>query len=117
MRIFMSNTHEKTQLTSWKSPSDPSVEIYSVGNYPPNLPQIKAWNGSNPYWRSGLWNGQKFIGIPKKDSSYWRSGLWNGQKFIGIPKKDSSYSNGFDLIKQDDGSTYLMILVSEFLKN
>ncbi|KAK3032620.1 hypothetical protein RJ639_036580, partial [Escallonia herrerae] len=86
MRIFMSNTHEKTQLTSWKSPSDPSVGIYSVGNNPPNLPQLKAWNGSNPYWRSGL---------------------WNGQKFIGIPKKDSSYSNGFDLIKQDDGSTYL----------
>ncbi|KAK3042838.1 hypothetical protein RJ639_001111 [Escallonia herrerae] len=93
MRIFMSNTHEKTQLTSWKSPSDPSVGIYSVGNNPPNLPQIKAWNGINPYWRSGL---------------------WNGQKFIGIPKKDSSYSNGFDLIiKQDDGSTYLMILFDE----
>ncbi|KAK3032627.1 hypothetical protein RJ639_036587, partial [Escallonia herrerae] len=86
MRISVSNAHEKSLLTSWRSPSDPSIGIYSVGLNTPNLPQIVVWNGSNPYWRSGP---------------------WNGQIFIGIPNMDSVYGNGFDLTSLDDGSAYL----------
>ncbi|KAK3014361.1 hypothetical protein RJ639_009083 [Escallonia herrerae] len=86
MRLAVSNTQEKSLVTSWKSPSNPSVGFYSFGINPPNMPQFVAWNGSNPYWRSGL---------------------WNGQIFIGVPNMNSVYSAGFDLIKEDDGSTYL----------
>ncbi|KAK3032619.1 hypothetical protein RJ639_036579 [Escallonia herrerae] len=86
MRFAVSNTHEKSLLTSWKSPSDPSVGIYSVGINPPNLPQFVAWNGSNPYWRSGP---------------------WNGQIFIGVPDMNSVYNIGFDLTKENDESAYL----------
>ncbi|KAM7530730.1 hypothetical protein LguiB_034140 [Lonicera macranthoides] len=28
------------------------------------------WNGSKPYWRSGPWNGQTFLGVPNMDPIY-----------------------------------------------
>ncbi|KAK2987271.1 hypothetical protein RJ640_017574 [Escallonia rubra] len=86
MRIAVSNTHATSLITSWKSPSDPSVGIYSGGINPPNIPQLVVWNGSNPHWRSGPWNRQKFIGIHNMHSVY------------GI---------GVDLVRGDDGSAYL----------
>ncbi|KAA8519917.1 hypothetical protein F0562_014173 [Nyssa sinensis] len=71
MRISKNvNTGEKIRMTSWKSPSDPSVGSFSAGIGDLNLPEIFIWNGSNPYWRSGPWNGQKFIGIPGMNSIY-----------------------------------------------
>ncbi|XP_059660386.1 G-type lectin S-receptor-like serine/threonine-protein kinase At1g11330 [Cornus florida] len=54
-------TDKKTQL---KSPSDPSTGKFTSGINPLNIPEIYIWNGSHPYWRSGPWNGQSFIGIP-----------------------------------------------------
>eukprot|EP00261_Vitis_vinifera_P032690 XP_019073933.1 PREDICTED: G-type lectin S-receptor-like serine/threonine-protein kinase At1g11300 [Vitis vinifera] len=68
------NTGEKVVLTSWKSPSDPSIGSFSLGMNPLNIPQIFIWNGSHPYWRSGPWSSQIFIGIPDMDSVY-RSGF------------------------------------------
>ncbi|CBI41079.3 unnamed protein product, partial [Vitis vinifera] len=64
------NTHtgEKVVLTSWKSPSDPSIGSFSAGINPLNIPQVFVWNGSHPYWRSGPWNGQIFIGVPEMNS-------------------------------------------------
>ncbi|XP_018840678.2 G-type lectin S-receptor-like serine/threonine-protein kinase At1g11330 [Juglans regia] len=59
------------QLTSWKSYSDPGVGTFSLRiSVFYNLPEIYIWNGSSPYWRSGPWNGQLFIGIPKMPSRY-----------------------------------------------
>ncbi|CAK9176768.1 unnamed protein product [Ilex paraguariensis] len=55
-------TCERTLLTSWKSPSDPSIGTFSSGVDPLNIP--------HPYWRSGPWNGQVFIGIPTMHKSY-----------------------------------------------
>ncbi|KAA8519920.1 hypothetical protein F0562_014170 [Nyssa sinensis] len=66
------NTGERIRLTSWKSPSDPSIGSFSAGLTDINLPEFFIWNGSLPYWRSGPWNGQKFIGIPGMDSIYAR---------------------------------------------
>ncbi|CAK9138696.1 unnamed protein product [Ilex paraguariensis] len=63
-------TQESTLLTSWKSPLNPSVGTFSVGVEPLNIPQLFVRNGSHPYWRSGPWNGQIFIGVPSMDSSY-----------------------------------------------
>ncbi|KAK2967409.1 hypothetical protein RJ640_022341, partial [Escallonia rubra] len=59
---------EKALITSWRSPSDPSIGSYSLGLVPQYIPQLFLWNGTRPYWRSGPWNGQIFIGIPKMDS-------------------------------------------------
>ena len=83
---------EKVVLTSWKSPSDPSIGSFSLGMNPLNIPQAFVWNGSHPYWRSGPWNGQIFI----------------GQIYIGVPKMNSVFLNGFGFQVVDDkaGTVY-----------
>ncbi|XP_059660362.1 G-type lectin S-receptor-like serine/threonine-protein kinase At1g11330 [Cornus florida] len=65
-------TDEKIRLTAWKSPSDPSSGRFTFGINPLNIPEIYVWNGSHPYWRSGPWSGQIFIGIPQMVSVYNR---------------------------------------------
>ncbi|CAK9176765.1 unnamed protein product [Ilex paraguariensis] len=61
---------ERTLLTSWKSPSDPFIRSFSARIDPLSIPQFVVWNGSHPYWRSGPWNGQVFIGIPTMHKLY-----------------------------------------------
>ncbi|GKV50499.1 hypothetical protein SLEP1_g57202 [Rubroshorea leprosula] len=56
-------TGKKIQGTSWKSPTDPSVGNFSVGIEPSGVPQTFVWKNSQPYWRSGQWNGEVFVGI------------------------------------------------------
>ncbi|KAB1223052.1 hypothetical protein CJ030_MR2G022345 [Morella rubra] len=63
-------TGNKVQLTSWKNPSDPSTGTFSTGIDFHSLPEIFIWNASSPYWRSGPWNGQIFIGIRNMNSVY-----------------------------------------------
>ena len=55
---------QRVQLTSWKSPSDPSIGSFSGGNNLLNnkIPEGFVWNKGRPYWRTGPWNGQIFIG-------------------------------------------------------
>jgi hypothetical protein len=68
-------TGKKVQLTSWKSPSDPSIGKFSAGlEVRNNLPEFFIWNGNRLIWRSGPWNGQVFIGVPNMHSTY-RDGL------------------------------------------
>ena len=78
-------TGEKVVLKSWKSPSDPSTGSFSAGVNPLNIPQIFIWNGSHPYWRSGP---------------------WNGQIFIGLPEMNSVYLNGFQVVVDEEGTAY-----------
>ena len=61
---------KKVQLTSWKSPSDPSIGIFSFGIQPLSLPQVFIQKDGCPYWRSGPWNGWIFIGISNMYSVY-----------------------------------------------
>ncbi|CAK9172824.1 unnamed protein product [Ilex paraguariensis] len=77
---------EMTLLTSWKSPSDPSIGSFSAGVDPLSIPQFFVWNGSHPYWRSGP---------------------WNGQVFIGVPVMYKLYSNGFNLVDDKKGTVDL----------
>ncbi|XP_022720541.1 G-type lectin S-receptor-like serine/threonine-protein kinase At1g11330 [Durio zibethinus] len=63
-------TGEKVQLTSWKSPSDPSDGNFLAGINRLNIPEAFIWNSNQPYWRSGPWNSRTFIGIPKMSSIY-----------------------------------------------
>ncbi|XP_062160636.1 G-type lectin S-receptor-like serine/threonine-protein kinase At1g11330 [Alnus glutinosa] len=58
------------QLTSWKSPSDPSIGNFSAGIDGRNLPEMFIWNDGSPYWRSGPWNSRVFIGIPARSYVY-----------------------------------------------
>ena len=46
-------TGKKVQLTSWKSPSDPSIGSFSAGIHPVIPPEIFIWKDGSPYWRSG----------------------------------------------------------------
>ena len=59
-------TGVKKVLTSWKSPSDPSMGSFTAGVNPLNIPQVFIWNGSRPYWRSGPWDGQILTGVDVK---------------------------------------------------
>ncbi|GLT45645.1 hypothetical protein SLA2020_194630 [Shorea laevis] len=79
-------TGEKVQLTSWKSPSDPSIGNFSVGIDPSSIPQFFVWNNSKPYWRSGP---------------------WNRRIFIGVPDTHSFSLDGFNLVVDKEGSLYL----------
>ena len=72
-----SKKDQRLQLTSWKSPSDPSIGSFSSGIDPPTIPEAFVWKEGRPYWRSGPWNGQVFIGMPN-----WNPGYYTGFTFI-----------------------------------
>nr|GMD83115.1 G-type lectin S-receptor-like serine/threonine-protein kinase SD1-29 [Ipomoea batatas] len=78
----------KQELSSWESENDPSRGKFRVGISQETPPQAFTWiNNSTPYWRSGPWNG------------------W---KFIGIPEQYTGYSNGMNLIQDNNlGTAYL----------
>ncbi|XP_027350173.1 G-type lectin S-receptor-like serine/threonine-protein kinase At1g11300 [Abrus precatorius] len=63
-------TGEKVGLTSWKSPSDPSIGSFSLSIERFNIPEIFIWNDNQPYWRSGPWNGRVFLGVPGMEAMY-----------------------------------------------
>lgn len=63
-------TGEKMKLTSWKTPSNPSTGSFYGTLEPQNVPEVFIWHNSRPYWRSGPWNGQGFIGIPNMNNEY-----------------------------------------------
>ncbi|KAB2043643.1 hypothetical protein ES319_D01G031300v1 [Gossypium barbadense] len=64
----------KVKIKSWKSPDDPSDGNFSLSleyfNIPEgasleyfNIPEGAIWDNNQLYYRSGPWNGQKFIGV------------------------------------------------------
>ncbi|XP_061353514.1 G-type lectin S-receptor-like serine/threonine-protein kinase At1g11330 [Gastrolobium bilobum] len=63
-------TGEKVELTSWKSLSDPSIGSFSSSVERLKIPEVFIWNGTQPYWRSGPWNGQVFIGVLNMGTLY-----------------------------------------------
>ena len=79
-------TGKKVLLTSWTSPSDPSVGSFSVGIQPLSLPQAFIWKDGSPYWGSGPWNSWAFTGMP----------------YMG-----SVYLDGFSLVDDHEGTSYL----------
>ena len=83
-------TGEKVVLTSWKSPSNPSIGSFTTEINPRHNPQIFVYNGSHPYWRSGPWSSQVFIGI---DNMY------------------SVYLNGFQVVDDKEGTIYATFTV------
>ncbi|KAL4629303.1 hypothetical protein ACB092_05G296200 [Castanea dentata] len=83
-------TGEKVQLTSWNSPSDPSIGSFTGGIYRKSLTQVFIWKDGRPYFRSGPWDGHQFIG----SQSY------------------PPFHDMVSIVQNQDGTTYL---VSSFL--
>ncbi|KAK7327994.1 hypothetical protein VNO77_22088 [Canavalia gladiata] len=79
-------TGEKVEITAWKSPSDPSTGNFSISLERLSVPEVFIWNEARPYWRSGP---------------------WNGSVFTGIPDMTSSYLNRFNLLTDQDGTSYV----------
>ncbi|KAK6145848.1 hypothetical protein DH2020_019717 [Rehmannia glutinosa] len=79
------------QLISWRSISDPSPGNYKASIEPIGIPEVVVWSGGYPYWRSGQ---------------------WDGQTFIGLPGMISSYQNRFDLVNDRPGSESLTFTYS-----
>ncbi|KAL0012589.1 hypothetical protein SO802_007697 [Lithocarpus litseifolius] len=77
-------TNQKVLYTSWKSPSDPSIGSFSTGMASVNIPEAFIWKDGRPYWRSGPWNGQNFLGGPL----------------------NAEYHNGFNLVDDKEGTVY-----------
>ncbi|PON85834.1 S-locus glycoprotein [Trema orientale] len=68
---FNPKTGQNDVLTSWKSDTDPSVGDFVVQFSSKLRPrQFFVLNGSRPHWRSGPWDGLKFLGIAQMDESY-----------------------------------------------
>ncbi|GMP74977.1 hypothetical protein CsSME_00032216 [Camellia sinensis var. sinensis] len=82
------STGEKILLKSWESPSDPSVGSFSAGINLLTIPEFFVWNGSHPYWRTGPWNGQIFIGVQYMTSLY-------GDGFNVVDNKEGTVSVSF----------------------
>ncbi|CAJ2648780.1 unnamed protein product [Trifolium pratense] len=78
-------TGERINVTSWKTPSDPATGNFSGSVERLRVPEIFIWNETKPYWRSGPWNGQVFIGLP------------NNLLYI-------AYLDGFSVTREDSGS-------------
>ncbi|RVW67532.1 G-type lectin S-receptor-like serine/threonine-protein kinase RKS1 [Vitis vinifera] len=68
-------------LTSWKSPTDPGTGKYSCRINASGSPQIFLYQGSEPLWRSGNWNGLRWSAVdggprwiyPKETEGKWFS--------------------------------------------
>ncbi|XP_029130278.1 G-type lectin S-receptor-like serine/threonine-protein kinase At1g11300 [Cajanus cajan] len=71
LKLSSNRTGTKVELTSWKSPSNPSVGSFSSSIVQRiNIVEMFIWNETRPYWRSGPWNGGFFVGIPTVSTSY-----------------------------------------------
>ncbi|KAK7331837.1 hypothetical protein VNO80_28578 [Phaseolus coccineus] len=68
-------TGEKVKVTSWKNPSDPAVGIFSGSLQRLSVPEVFVWNQTQPYWRSGEWNGQVFIGLARMYTTAYLNGF------------------------------------------
>ena len=76
--------NQRVQLTSWKSPSDPSIGRFSSGIDQLNTPGAFIWKDGHPFWRTP----------------------WNGQAFIGIYNTNPQYHNGYTVVDDKEGTTF-----------
>ncbi|GFP83953.1 g-type lectin s-receptor-like serine/threonine-protein kinase at1g11330 [Phtheirospermum japonicum] len=63
-------TGQKVIVSAWKNVSNPEIGSFTAGLEALNIPQIFTWKDGKPYWRSGPWNRQIFIGVQDMYSPY-----------------------------------------------
>ncbi|MED6134156.1 hypothetical protein PIB30_034684 [Stylosanthes scabra] len=97
---------ERIKLTSWRSPEDPSIGEFSASLERLNIPEVMIWRGSQPYWRSGPWNGEKFLGISDMRSNFL-SGFYIGEE--NTDNGTSNYYLAYNLSSNPDTEYYYML--------
>ncbi|XP_057513057.1 G-type lectin S-receptor-like serine/threonine-protein kinase At1g61370 isoform X3 [Actinidia eriantha] len=65
-----SRTGGKSFMSSWKADNDPFSGIFVAGISLEKSPQAFIQKNSFPYWRSGPWNGLRFVGMPNSNGAY-----------------------------------------------
>ncbi|THG17328.1 G-type lectin S-receptor-like serine/threonine-protein kinase At1g61370 isoform X1 [Camellia sinensis] len=85
-------TGEKLLMSSWKSEDDPSSGKFVAGIATTKPPEAYVLKDSVLYWRSGLWNGLKFVGMPDLHGAYL-----NGFNFVPQVQNDDQYFFTFTL--------------------
>ena len=61
------------KLISWKNSFDPAPGVFSFDfqtDSSGGAQLMLRWNDSVPYWKSGAWNGEVFVGIPEMSGTY-----------------------------------------------
>ncbi|XP_057544068.1 G-type lectin S-receptor-like serine/threonine-protein kinase At1g11300 [Amaranthus tricolor] len=91
LAIDMHSFDQEPTLRSWKTALDPSNGRFSFGIISRNFPEAFVLDG---------------------DKLYWRSGLWNGYLFLGIPNFHSEASSGFQFIKDEQGKPEMSFTVA-----
>ena len=77
------------QLTSWKSPFDPSFGNFSSSVQHRSFFQVFIWKDGSPLWRSGPWNTRIFIGTPTYNS------VFNNEFSLFVDNQDGTVSLSF----------------------
>ncbi|XP_054778327.1 G-type lectin S-receptor-like serine/threonine-protein kinase At1g11300, partial [Prosopis cineraria] len=108
-------TGEKpTLLTSWKSPSDPSIGSFSASLEHLDAPEAVIYNGSKPYWRSGPWNGGEFLGV---NATYDRSKAYASSNLDGfsLNEDNGTYCISFDLARTSHFGVFKLSSIGEWV--
>ncbi|KAG6476052.1 hypothetical protein ZIOFF_065287 [Zingiber officinale] len=58
----------RTNITSWRSATDPASGDYTLGIDWHGVPQQMLWRAGQKYWRAGPWNGLYITGAPQMDT-------------------------------------------------
>lgn len=59
-----------TAMTSWRSLFDPSPGFYSLRLSPSFNEFQLVYKGTTPYWSTGNWTGEAFVGVPEMTIPY-----------------------------------------------
>lgn len=94
-------TDKKVQLTSWKSPFDPSIGSFSVLSWDWSFKHSWSFYLEHPHWRSGPWNGRIFIGVPNMNSA-------NGDGFNFVVDNEEGRNNISFPIANDPFSIFVL---------
>uniref|UniRef100_A0A1J3DME5 Receptor-like serine/threonine-protein kinase n=1 Tax=Noccaea caerulescens TaxID=107243 RepID=A0A1J3DME5_NOCCA len=64
------NVTGQTAMTSWRTLFDPSTGSYSLRLSPTFNEFQLVYNGTTPYWSTGNWTGEAFVGVPEMTVPY-----------------------------------------------
>ncbi|KAJ3670313.1 hypothetical protein LUZ60_010637 [Juncus effusus] len=91
-------------ITAWKSKSDPALGDYLVRIEPKRLPDLLLYNNNTLEYRSGVWNGEHYDGIPEmRQTSQLVFNLSWTQTSVYYSFEPIDVSVLWRLVIQDDG--------------
>uniref|UniRef100_A0A5B6Z6H6 Receptor-like serine/threonine-protein kinase n=1 Tax=Davidia involucrata TaxID=16924 RepID=A0A5B6Z6H6_DAVIN len=81
-------------LTSWKSNDDPSRGNFTFGLDPHGVAQLVLMKGSVEQFRTGVWNGLRFSGMP-----YLKSNFFDGIYTMSFVFNQEEIYHSFEVLK------------------